>query len=219
MQYAVLFLTLVSGVAWTIVYISCIRTGLKQKTYCMPLFALGLNFAWEVIYSVDEIIGFIENPSMFSVQTVANIIWACLDAVIVYTYFKYGRESFPENAKEQFVPFSVLAFGTCVVLQLAYFFEFKGIPAAQYSAFVQNAAMSILFLIMLYRRGSTKGQTMTIAVAKWIGTLAPTLLMGVLQGFNIYIVLTGLICSVFDIIYIVQLDKFKKQEAAQPISD
>lgn len=137
----------------------------------------------------------------------------------MYTYFKYGRESFPENAKEQFVPFSVLAFGTCVVLQLAYFFEFKGIPAAQYSAFVQNAAMSILFLIMLYRRGSTKGQTMTIAVAKWIGTLAPTLLMGVLQGFNIYIVLTGLICSVFDIIYIVQLDKFKKQEAAQPISD
>lgn len=215
MQSFALFLTLVSGIAWTIVYISCIRTGLKQKTYCMPLFALGLNFAWEVIYSVDEVAGIIGNPSMFSVQTIVNIIWACLDAVIVYTYFKYGKEDFPENAKAYFLPFSILAFATCAVLQLAYYFEFEGIAAAQYSAFVQNAAMSILFLIMLYRRNSTKGQTMTIAVAKWIGTLAPAILMGIFEGFHIYIVLTGIICSVFDIIYIVQLNKFKKQEAAQ----
>lgn len=201
-----LFLTLVSGIAWSIVYIACIRTGLKEKTYCMPLFALGLNFAWEVIYSVNECM-----TGMFSVQTVANIVWACLDAVIVYTYFKYGKEYFPENAKKYFVPFSILAFATCAVLQLAYLLEFHGIPAAQYSAFVQNAAMSILFLVMLYRRGSTRGQSMTIAVAKWIGTLAPTILMGVLSGFNIYIVLTGIICSVFDIIYIVQLYRWNKQ--------
>lgn len=212
MQPLELFLTLVSGIAWTIVYISCIRTGLKQKTYCMPLFALGLNFAWEVIYSVDEVAGVIGNPSMFSVQTIVNIIWACLDAVIVYTYFKYGKEDFPENAKAHFMPFSILTFATCVVLQLAYYLEFEGIAAAQYSAFVQNAAMSILFLIMLYRRGSTRGQTMSIAVAKWIGTLAPALLMGVIQGFNIYIVLTGIVCSVFDIIYIVELSKWKKRE-------
>lgn len=214
MQYLALFLTLVSGIAWTIVYISCIHTGFKQKTYCMPLFALALNFAWEVIYSVDEVASFIGNSGSFSIQTIVNIIWACLDAVIVYTYFKYGKEFFPENAKKHFVPFSILAFATCVVLQLAYYFEFKGIPAAQYSAFVQNAAMSILFLIMLYRRGSTKGQSMTIAVAKWLGTLAPAVLMGIVQGVNIYIILTGIICSVFDIIYIVQLSKFKQQEAA-----
>lgn len=201
-----LFLTLLSGIAWTVVYISCIRTGMKEKTYCMPLFALGLNFAWEVIYSVNECV-----TGTFSVQTVVNIVWACLDAVIVYTYFKYGKEYFPQQAKKYFVPFSILTFATCVVLQLAYFFEFPGIASAQYSAFVQNAAMSILFLIMLYRRGSTKGQNLTIAVAKWIGTLAPTILMGVWLGFNIYIVLTGIVCSVFDIIYIVQLYQWKKQ--------
>lgn len=212
MQSLALFLTLVSGIAWTIVYISCIRTGFKQKTYCMPLFALGLNFAWEVIYSVDEIVELVGNPSMFSVQTIVNIIWAALDAVIVYTYFKYGKKYFPENAKKYFVPFSILTFATCAVLQFAYYFEFHGIPAAQYSAFVQNAAMSILFLVMLYRRGSTEGQSMTIAVAKWIGTLAPALLMGVVQGFNVYIVLTGIVCSVFDLIYIWALSSWKKQE-------
>lgn len=34
-----LFLTLVSGIAWTIVYIECIRLGFKEKAYSMPLFA------------------------------------------------------------------------------------------------------------------------------------------------------------------------------------
>ena len=212
MQYVSLFLTLTSGIAWTIVYISCIRTGFKQKTYCMPLFALGLNFAWEVIYSVDDVVGVLGDVSVFSVQTIVNIIWACLDAVIVYTYFKYGKKDFPENAQKQFVPFSILTFATCVVLQLAYYFEFQGIAAAQYSAFVQNAVMSILFLIMLYRRGSTRGQTMTIAVAKWLGTLAPAILMGIVQEFNIYIILTGIVCSVFDLIYIAALAKWKKRE-------
>ena len=51
-----LFLVLLSGVCWSIVYIELIRNGFKDKTYAMPLFALGLNFAWEVIYSVDSLV-------------------------------------------------------------------------------------------------------------------------------------------------------------------
>ena len=39
-----------------------------------------------------------------------------------------------------------------------------------------------------------------MAVAKWIGTLAPAIQMGIIEDFNIYIVLMGVICSVFDII-------------------
>lgn|GEM_PF-5769525 len=31
-------LTVISGIAWIIVYEECIRIGLKNKTYCMPLF-------------------------------------------------------------------------------------------------------------------------------------------------------------------------------------
>ena len=51
----------------------------------------------------------------------------------------------------------------------------------------------------------TRGQSMLIAVAKWIGTLAPTLLLGIVSQFNIYVILTGAICSVFDILYIILL--------------
>lgn len=200
-----LFLTFVSGIAWTIVYIACIRVGFKQKTYGMPLFALGLNIAWEVIYAIQGL----SNPNA---QVVVNFIWAACDLVIVYTYFKYGKKHFPENAKEYFTPFSILSFATCIALQLAFFFHFEWLEAAQYSAFAQNVTMSILFLIMLYRRNSSEGQSMTVAVAKWLGTLAPTILMGVYRDFNIYIIITGVLCSVWDLLYIYLLNKKIKEE-------
>jgi hypothetical protein len=44
-----LFLILLSGLCWSIVYIQVIRKGFKDKTYGMPLFALSLNVAWESI--------------------------------------------------------------------------------------------------------------------------------------------------------------------------
>lgn len=202
-----LFLTLLSGICWSIVYIELIRQGFKDKTYAMPLFALGLNFAWEVIYFSN---GFLFG-AMGEVQTWVNLVWAVLDIVIIYTFFKYGREYFPKKAKKYFVPFSILVFATCFVLQLAFYLHFEHVPtgAASYSAFTQNAAMSIMFLTMLFIRGNTRGQTKLMAVAKWIGTLAPTILFGVITQFNIFIVLMGVVCSVFDIIYIVALCKWK----------
>lgn len=201
-----LFLVLLSGVCWSIVYIELIRNGFKDKTYAMPLFALGLNFAWEVIYSVDSLV-----LNTASVQGFVNLVWAMLDAVIVYTFFKYGREYFPKKAEKHFTSFGVLAFVTCFILQLAFYLHFESVPASKYSAFAQNAAMSIMFLTMLFQRGNTRGQTTLMAVAKCIGTLAPTILGGFIEEFNIYIVLTGTVSFVFDMIYIVTLYQWKKE--------
>lgn len=202
----VMVLLLMSAVSWTIVYIDCIRVGFRDKTYCMPLWALGLNICWEVIYALNGI----RDPS---VQSLANAIWGCCDVIIVVTYFRYGREKFPQGLRKYFVPYSVLTFASCLVLQLAFFLYCDSyIQAAQYSAFAQNVAMSVLFVIMLIRRGSTEGQTMLIAVAKWLGTLAPTIQQGIVDGFNIYIILTGLLCSVWDILYIVLLWRKKQSE-------
>lgn len=200
-----LFLVLISGICWSLVYLELIRKGFQDKTCAMPLFALGLNFAWEIIYSLDSLI-----LNTASVQGWVNLVWACLDAVIVYTFFRYGREAFPEKARKYFVPFSLLAFTACFTIQFAFYFHFENVAASKYSAFVQNAAMSILFLTMLFTRGNTRGQTVLMAAAKWIGTLAPTILGGFVEEFNIYIVLTGAVCFVFDGIYTVMLAKWKR---------
>lgn len=198
---------LLSGICWSIVYVELIRGGLKYKTYVMPLFALGLNFAWETIYSVDDLI-----LGAASVQGWVNLVWATLDAIIVYTYFKYGRKYYVEEAKKYFIPFSILAFITCFAMQFAFYFQFDTVLASQYSAFAQNAAMSILFLAMLFQRKDSEGQTLTMAVAKWIGTLVPTILGGFLESFNIYIIIMGAICFIFDGLYTILLWKQLKTD-------
>ena len=90
------------------------------------------------------------------------------------------------------------------------FAVFFGIEEGEkYSAYLQNAAMSVAYLYMLNRRRSSKGQTMTIAVCKCIGTLTPTI-YGAMGG-NMFIVVTGIICFVLDLLYIFFLYGIQKK--------
>ncbi|EUJ23215.1 hypothetical protein HB852_07090 [Listeria grandensis] len=211
-----LSLKLLSGIAWSIVYIMVIRIGVKEKTYGMPLVALGLNVAWESIYTYADVV--LQIHGSIGIQTIINIIWVALDCIILGTFFKYGLKDsyFPKN-KSKFVWGSILILGTCFAIQLAFVAEFGWmgssdfLSAARYSAFVQNLAMSLLFINFFFMRQGARGQSITIAVAKWIGTLAPTILMGWIQSFNPFILIFGLLCSVFDIIYILLLINHKKK--------
>lgn len=200
-------LIIISGICWSLVYINSIRLGFKQKTYCMPLFALGLNIAWEGIYAYMDL--FVRGE--IGAQAIANTCWFLLDIFIVVTWFKFGKEEVQsEQGRKWFVPWSVLVFAACFVIQILFMVEFGSVEGEKYSAFLQNIAMSIAYLYMLDRRKSTKGQSMTIAVCKCVGTLTPTI-FGTIEG-NIFICVTGVICFVFDLIYIYFLYKVKKIE-------
>lgn len=205
------FLTILSGIGWIIVYEECIRLGFKQKTFAMPFFALGLNFAWELIYTLSDILLKAHGPlvGMTLVQTIANAAWVCLDVLILTTYFLYGKKEWPSKfSGKLFAPWSVLGLICCFALQLVFIQEFGFYMAAQYSAFLQNLLMSILFIAMYVKRGNMEGQSILLAVAKWIGTLAPTILMGVIT-FNAVVLVCGIFCTVFDLIYIGLLMKEK----------
>ena len=199
-----LFLTVLSGIGWIIVYEECIRLGFKQKTYAMPFFALGLNFAWELIYTLSDILFEAHGPlaGMTLLQTIANAAWVCMDVLILTTYFLYGKKEWPNTvSRKWFWPWSVLGVVCCFALQLVFIKEFGFVMAAQYSAFLQNLLMSVLFIALYVKRGGMKGQSILLAVAKWIGTLAPTLLMGVIT-YNAVVLVCGIFCTVFDLIYI-----------------
>ncbi|WP_456298569.1 transmembrane-type terpene cyclase [Hespellia stercorisuis] len=211
-NFMTIFLTLLSGIGWMIVYEECIRLGIKQKTYAMPFWALALNLTWEAIYSYSDIFLGAHGPleGITIAQAVVNVFWVCLDCVILYTYFKYGKKEWPQKISGKlFVPWSLLVLVCSAVLQLAFIKEFGFFLAAEYSAFLQNLLMSVLFIHLFISRKSMEGQSLLLAVAKWIGTLAPTILMGVIQ-FNIVVLTVGLFCSVFDIIYIILLLKERK---------
>ena len=202
-----LILVAISGVAWSAVYVQSIRVGFKQKTYAMPLFALGLNICWEGIYAYTDL--FVRGD--ISAQAIANTAWFLLDIVILVTYFKFaGSECRTETERKYFVPWTVLALITCFVLQVLFIYEYGDVAGEKYSAYLQNLAMSLCYLYMLRARGSSKGQSQVIAVSKCLGTLAPTII-GVMEG-NDFILITGILCFVFDVIYIIALKKVTDTE-------
>jgi len=103
----VLALTLLSGVAWTVVYVVSIRIGFQQKTYAIPAAALALNIAWESIYATHGL------AADMSVQTFVNVAWAVADLFILYTFLRYGRRELPGFvSRPMFIARSVLLFAT-----------------------------------------------------------------------------------------------------------
>jgi hypothetical protein len=196
----VLALTLLSGVAWTVVYVVAIRIGLQQRTYAIPAVALALNIAWESIYATRGLA-----TGDLSVQTFVNAAWALADVVIVYTFLRYGRRELPDFvSRAMFITWAVLIFAAAYAIQWLFIVEFGWGEAPKYSAFLQNLLMSGLFIAMFVARQGPRGQSIVIAVAKWIGTLAPTILFGALAG-SALILGVGLLCSVFDLAYIALL--------------
>jgi hypothetical protein len=193
-----LFLTGLSGLAWTIVYIASIRVGFRDKTYAMPIAALGLNIAWEWIYAIYDL------SAAPGAQAYINLAWALADVVILYTFFRYGRAELPKFVTHPiFVAWGVAILATSVTVQLLFIHEFGLVDmrAAKYSAFLQNLLMSGLFIAMFVARRGPRGQSLIIGVAKWIGTLAPTILFGVIEG-STFVLGLGTLCSVFDLAYI-----------------
>jgi len=187
-------LTLASGICWSIVYLDIIQRGFKDKTYGMPLFALALNIAWEFIFA------FVTGWRV-SIQKVVTAIWFGLDAIIVYTYFKYGRRDFSKAHEKFFIPWSIAAFMVSFIVIYAMAMEFGESWGARYSAFAQNLLMSILFIGMLVRRNNVEGQSMWIAILKWLGTLAPTIQYYARTGSGLILVF-GIGCFIYDVIYI-----------------
>ncbi len=202
--FTILFLLLLSGFCWTITYIQLIFLGFKKKTYGMPFIALALNFSWEVLYSYIGL-----KYYFFSVQTWITLVWLVLDILIVVTYVNYGKKYFPKHCSTKyFVPWTLIIFAMCFVLQFIFYIQFGNLGKV-YSGFLQNLIMSVLFICMLVNRNDLRGQDLIIAISKWIGTLAPTLLFGVVYG-NKFALVFGLFCSLFDFIYISLLKNVKK---------
>ena len=208
-----LLLTLFSGIAWTIVYIDSIRIGFKNKTYAMPFWALALNIAWEFLYAF---LGLKDVP--VAVQDIVNIVWFLLDCCILFTYFKYGYEEFPKTfSKKAFYIWGISGLACSLLIQHGFYVEFGHKLGETYSAFLQNLLMSVLYIDMLVKRNSSKGQSMLIAVSKMAGTAAPTILFGYMNNnsngkADHLVLLLGILIFIVDWVYIGLLYQTKRKE-------
>jgi hypothetical protein len=197
-----------SGLFWTVTYILIIRRGMLDRTYGMPLVALCANISWEFIYSFVL-------PSD-GIQRIVNIIWFALDTVIVWLFLRYGPKEFADLSKRTFYTLAIVTLITsfCAVLFAGLTFHDHG----TYSAFGQNLLMSAAFIAMLYRRKALRGQSISIAVCKLIGTACASLafyLYSTLSQHSILLQFCYIAIFVYDIVYVVMIYMQQKQQKIQ----
>ena len=150
---------------WLLAYALIIRWSFKEKTFGMPIAALIGNIAWEGLFSHYFV------PSFWLIQ-VGNTAWVGLDVLIFIAAWKYGPADFAE-------PFIRRWLRTMMVLGVLMTFWIE-IPFTRVYhdehgyllGWAQAFMMAILFIAMLVRRNSLKGQTIYTALAMLAGNIA-----------------------------------------------
>ena len=153
---------LIAGALWSFAYLLIIKRGYEDKSCGMPVLALCGNFAWELLALTLRV-----KPEI----TPGAYMWVPPDAVIFVQCLMYGRDDFAN-------PFIKKHFRPIVLLTFAYAFVFLFLFETRlhddhryYSGYCDNLVMSALFIAMLLRRGSSRGQSMYIALSKLLGTV------------------------------------------------
>jgi hypothetical protein len=152
----------IGGIFWILTYIFIISKGFRDKTYGMPIIALCANISWEFIFSFLL--------PHYPPQLFINYLWFGLDIIIVFQFFKYYKNEFPTLSSLKiysvFGLLTITAFSTILLCAIL-----LGDNRGVYTAFVQNFLMSILFVVMFFKRGKgLRGQSIYIAVFKMLGT-------------------------------------------------
>jgi hypothetical protein len=237
---ALLATAMLSGLFWAIAYVLIIYRGFKDKSYGMPVVALVSNFAWELIYGLGiepSCILTWESCPATLVQA-RNFLWLVLDGIILYTVLRFGPRYFARTLGRAFVP-SVLA-GIAVAALIIYTFVIEYYIAniwgvvppgssratdflplrlqggSDITGFGMNLMMSLLFIFMLLERGSVEGQSIYIAISKWLGTLAA---YGFMLADNIQTPLVNVLYAtifVLDVIYIWLVYRQCRREGINP---
>lgn len=179
-------LDVTSGICWSIVYIVAIILGIKHKTSCIPSLAICQNFAWEFWVVVNRLC----THEIHSIAFVIQLTWLLLDVGILIIWLLFGKGS-----SKQFVKNILLLF----LVMLIMFFLTLWAEKWEFTAFLINAIMSLLFIIE-EKQKTLKKNSVIIAISKLVGTLAATILNGIIW-WNPLILWLGGICFFFDCYY------------------
>jgi hypothetical protein len=232
-----LWTAMASGVLWLIAYLLIIYRGFKDHSYGMPVVAMIGNLAWEIIFGLgieaDCPATWSSCPSTMQVR---DFVWLLFDFIILYTILRYGRKYFSGILQRYFVVIVVggiaVAFGLIYSIiqefwiqnvwglvidgQTPAFVSLKIQGGSYYTGFGLNLIMSILFVFMIIQRGTVEGQSIYIAISKWLASLAAYGFM-VADGLQSPVVNTlYAVVFVFDVLYVWLVYNRSKAEGINP---
>lgn len=183
-------LDLTNGISWCIVYILAIIFGIKNKTWFIPKIAICQNFSWEFLMVLNRFLA----GETYSIAFIIQLIWLILDAVILGSWIYLDRNKpfkLIQNIALSFLVFTAMFF----LAYLAGEWEF--------SAFLINVIMSAAF-VFRERKNIHAPCSVMIATCKLIGTLAATILSGIIYWDPLILWLGG-ICFILDIYYLAMI--------------
>ena len=131
----------ISGLAWTVTYAGVVTRTYKDKVPGMPLAALCLNFAWETTYSI------IYPPQSSLVETLINVVWMILNALIVIGMLRFGPKDYQQRlgiSKGTFYATFALGLVASFGVMLLGPSYFGGLPAFHHDSFEVAKFIKIL---------------------------------------------------------------------------
>ena len=147
---------------WLILYVLAIIGGFRAKTYEIPLVAIAANFTWELIAAVYRI-------APVRLWHLGDIGWLGLDAGIVWTVLRYGRQQqpIPEIRRN----FYVVCLGTFVFALIAQLALEQALDDAYgfLDAYMISVMMSVLFYFFYFARRAASKLNYAIAWCKLLG--------------------------------------------------
>ncbi len=189
------------GISWTIVYISFIRNGRKEKVYCMPFFCIISEIIWEGLYGITTLLYDI------SVQTFFNGLWLLFAITFLCQFIKYQTVSFPQVLSKWKKRYIIGASVIAIALQTS-MFKMWSYPANMiYSSYIHTIIISFMILLMLWIRGP-RGYDLRIAILKIIGdfsamVLSSNLYLGDIEQVDIAIICIGLALVFTDVLFLI----------------
>lgn len=192
-----------TALGWTLTYLLAIRQAILDGRVGIPAYLVAVDFAWE--FTLTFVLQ--QTPR----QRQIDFLWAICDAVLLYQVFRYGRRDYQRMSPRAFrwSVIGVVVWAALAVLAGAN--EFHDTDG-MYTGMIIQVPLSASFLLMLNRRGSSVGQSMYIAVAKFVGSLAAGLTAFlVYPAHHLFLVLVPTYV-VIDIVYLLRLRRVMRAE-------
>jgi hypothetical protein len=192
-----------TALGWTLTYVLAIRQAFVDRRVGIPSHLIAVNFAWEFTLTFV-----LEQTPM---QRQIDLLWLLFDAVLLYQAFRYGRADHPTLSPRVF-RWSVIGVAVWAAFAvLAGASEFHDLDG-MYTGMIIQVPLSASFLLMLSRRGSSAGQSMYIAIAKFAGSVAAGLTAFlVYPSHHLFWVLVPTYVAL-DVVYLARLRRVMRAE-------
>jgi FtsH-binding integral membrane protein len=166
-----LALDAVGGCFWIAAYVLIIRQGFRDRTYGVPSVALWMNLTWEYLFTFK-----LHRPGL-TPPLVITATWLGFDCVILGQYLRYGKKEFgrtwPQLRGAAWFYAQAALEPLCLAPLIYIVLRELGDPTGSLVAYGMNSLMSYLFIDLLARRGDLRGQSLSIAACKLLGSALP----------------------------------------------